>query len=97
MTAPRTTKEEIEAKRAWRAEKEKRRAEHAADQFHRSVEEQRKAEAEEAERRRFADLHDALREVDQRLGTSDLSQCDEAELKDERARLSRLLKRANRV
>ena len=97
MTPPRTTKEEIAAKKAWRAEKEKRRAERASDESHRSIEVQRKAETEEAERRRLADLHDDLEETNRRLALPDLSTGERQALEEEKVRVLRLLKRANRV
>ncbi len=97
MSAPRTTQEEIAAKKAWRAEKERRRAQHAAAaDTHRRVEERRRRKTEEAFRRQFAEPLEIAEEADQRLAAlaEDLSGRETQALKEEKARVIRIIRRA---
>lgn len=67
MSAPRTLKEEVTAKRERLQLAQQRRAEHAADDFNRQVEEERKSKVEVARAERLAPYDHRLREIDHEL------------------------------
>jgi hypothetical protein len=84
MSAPRTLKEEVAAKRERVRLAQQRRAEHAADDFNRQVEEQRKTKVELVEAHRLEQYDERLKEIDRELALPELDPAVEHWLEGQR-------------